>query len=98
MTTNSQTPQTPQNSTNPTNSTNPMSPTNSTDPRNDLPDPAGPEPFLTVHTALVLLIAVVIGIVVGGLTLLSGTPAAGAVLAGLVGSGGSVPVLRSLIR
>jgi hypothetical protein len=39
----------------------------------------------------------VIGLVVAGLTFLSGTPAAGAVLAGLISAGGSVPVLRTLI-
>ncbi|GAA3850966.1 hypothetical protein GCM10022243_15980 [Saccharothrix violaceirubra] len=59
------------------------------------PDPA---PFFTVHTALILLAAAFIGAVVGGLTFLSGGPVAGAVLAGLIGFGTSVPVLRSLIR
>ncbi|MFJ8584885.1 hypothetical protein ACIRD2_09530 [Streptomyces sp. NPDC093595] len=63
--------------------------------RPDQPDPA---PFLTVHTALVLLAAAFIGSVVGGLAFLSGGPVAGAVLAGLTGFGASVPVLRSLIR
>ncbi|MEU0646080.1 hypothetical protein [Streptomyces umbrinus] len=52
---------------------------------------------MSLHTALVLLIAVVIGLIVGGLSFLSGTPAAGAVLAGLISTGGSVPVLRTLI-
>jgi len=56
-----------------------------------------PGPFLPLHTALVLLAAAVIGLVVAGLTFLSGTPAAGAVLAGLISAGGSVPVLRTLI-
>lgn len=59
--------------------------------------PETPSPFLTLHTALVLLIAVVIGLVVGGLTWLSGSSVAGSVLMGLVSAGGSVPVLRSLI-
>ncbi|MFD7062232.1 hypothetical protein [Streptomyces sp. NPDC059906] len=59
--------------------------------------PGTPGPFLTLHTALVLLTAVVIGLVVGGLAWLSGSPVAGSVLVGLVSSGGSVPVLRSLI-
>ncbi|MEV5981912.1 hypothetical protein [Streptomyces sp. NPDC052114] len=54
-------------------------------------------PFLTVHTAVVLLMATVIGLVVGGLTFLSGATAAGAVLAGLTGAGVSVPTLRGLI-
>ena len=59
------------------------------------PDPA---PFFTVHTALVLLAAAFIGSVMGGLTFLSGGPVASAVLAGLIGFGASIPVLRSLIR
>ncbi|MFI8491224.1 hypothetical protein [Streptomyces rubrogriseus] len=49
------------------------------------PTPQGPAPFLTVHTAVVLLIAVVIGLIVGGLTFLS------------TAAGVSVPALRSLI-
>ncbi|MGX1546567.1 hypothetical protein [Streptomyces adustus] len=64
------------------------------------PNPPGPDraaPFLTQHTAVVLLAAVVIGLVVGGLTYLSGRSAAGAVLAGVLSVGGSVPVLRTLI-
>jgi hypothetical protein len=52
---------------------------------------------LTIHPAVVLLIAVVIGLVVGGLTFLSGGAVAAAVLAGLTAAGLSVPVLRSLI-
>jgi hypothetical protein len=62
-----------------------------------VPTPRGPAPFLTIHTAVVLLIAVVIGLVVGGLTFLSGGAVAAAVLAGLTAAGVSVPVLRSLI-
>lgn len=61
------------------------------------PEPSGPGPFMTQHTAIILLAAVVIGLVIGGLTFLSGTPVAGAILAGLVSAGGSVPVLRTLI-
>ncbi|WP_326585422.1 hypothetical protein OG889_44985 [Streptomyces sp. NBC_00481] len=52
---------------------------------------------MTQHAAIILLAGFVIGLVVGGLTFLSGTPAAGAVLAGLLSAGGSVPVLRTLI-
>ncbi|MFE2972634.1 hypothetical protein ACFXKC_55720 [Streptomyces sp. NPDC059340] len=51
-----------------------------------------------MHAAIVLLTAVVIGLVVGGLTFLSGFSTSGAVLAGLGAAGLSVPVLRSLIR
>ncbi|WP_326655653.1 hypothetical protein [Streptomyces sp. NBC_01750] len=64
--------------------------------------PAAPSadvpPFLTVHTTVVILTALFIGCVVGGLTFLSGSPLAASVLAGLTGVGVSVPVLRSLIR
>ncbi|MFE6054055.1 hypothetical protein ACFQ6N_25160 [Kitasatospora sp. NPDC056446] len=60
--------------------------------------PNQPALFLSVHTAVVLLAGAFIGLVVGGLAFLSGSPVAGAVLAGLAGLGGSVPVLRSLIR
>ncbi|CAL9591464.1 hypothetical protein SUDANB120_05254 [Streptomyces sp. enrichment culture] len=62
------------------------------------PLPPDPGPFLPLHTALVLLAAAFIGVVVGGLTYLSGGPVAAAVLAGLTASGVSVPVLNSLIR
>ncbi|MFD8290587.1 hypothetical protein [Streptomyces lavendulae] len=62
------------------------------------PVPPEPGPFMTLHTALVLLAAAFIGAVVGGLTFLSGGPVAGAVLAGITASGVSVPVLRTLIR
>ncbi|WP_329106804.1 hypothetical protein [Streptomyces sp. NBC_01439] len=55
------------------------------------------DPFVSQHTAIILLAGFVIGLVVGGLTFLSGTPAAGAVLAGLLSAGGSVPFLRTLI-
>ncbi|WP_407838049.1 hypothetical protein ACE1OC_19360 [Streptomyces sp. DSM 116496] len=65
-----------------------------------LPAPPSPEPgpFLTVHTALVLMMATFIGLVVGGLTFLSGGPIAGAILAGLTASGASILALRTLIR
>jgi hypothetical protein len=46
----------------------------------------------------VLLAAVVIGLAVGALSYLNGTPPAGAVLAGMLSTGGSVPVLHHLIR
>ncbi|GLP66453.1 hypothetical protein TUSST3_30730 [Streptomyces sp. TUS-ST3] len=61
------------------------------------PEPARPAPILTQHTALVLLAAIVIGLVVGALTFLNGTPAPGAVLAGLLAVGAGIPVLRALI-
>ncbi|WP_405541017.1 hypothetical protein OG478_52685 [Streptomyces phaeochromogenes] len=55
-------------------------------------------PFISMHTTVVLLTSVVIGLVVGGLTFLSDFSAPGAVLAGLGATGLSVPVLRSLMR
>ncbi|MFF0744977.1 hypothetical protein ACFYVL_31705 [Streptomyces sp. NPDC004111] len=68
------------------------------------PPPAGPPsrpapepPFLSLHTTVVLLTALVIGLVSGGLTALTGAPPAAAVLAGLTSTGLSVPVLISLI-
>lgn len=61
------------------------------------PEPSQPVPFITQHTAIILLAAFVIGLIIGSLTFLSGTSAAGSVLASLVSAGGSVPVLRSLI-
>ncbi|MEW1583458.1 hypothetical protein AB0407_36110 [Streptomyces microflavus] len=60
--------------------------------------PPGPAPFLTVHTAIILLASVVIGLIVGGLTFVSTQAAAAAVLAGLTAAGVSIPVLRSLIQ
>ncbi|WP_330329011.1 hypothetical protein OHS33_04210 [Streptomyces sp. NBC_00536] len=61
-------------------------------------DPSLPEPFLTLHTAFVLVTAALIGCAVGVLTHLGGTHTALAVLAGLTAAGGAVPVLRGLIR
>ena len=60
---------------------------------------SGPDdPFLSLHTAVVLLAAVVIGLVAGCLTALTEVPTATAVLTGLAAGGASVSVLRSLIR
>ncbi|MET3982907.1 hypothetical protein [Streptomyces sp. PvR034] len=61
-------------------------------------DPSLPEPFLTLHTAFVLVTAALIGCLVGVLTYFGGTHSALAVVAGLAAAGGAVPVLRSLIR
>ncbi|MFK4106706.1 hypothetical protein ACI2L1_43010 [Streptomyces sp. NPDC019531] len=55
-------------------------------------------PFISLHTAIVLVTGAVIGLIVGGLTYLSDGSAPGAVLAALGAMGVSVPVLRSLIR
>ncbi|MFJ6940397.1 hypothetical protein [Streptomyces sp. NPDC101132] len=59
--------------------------------------PESPQPFLSLHTAVILLTALVIGTVLGVLTLLSGAPAAGALALGLTAAGASVPALRGLI-
>jgi ABC-type antimicrobial peptide transport system permease subunit len=69
------------------------------------PQPADPsptetaaQPFLTLHTTVVLLTALIIGLVIGGLTALTGAPVAAAVIAGLTSAGASTPVLRTIIR
>lgn len=62
------------------------------------PSSQGPGPLVTLRTALVLLLAFIIGLLVAGLSYLSGTSAAGAVLAGLLSSGCSVPTLHHLIQ
>ncbi|MFD9334030.1 hypothetical protein ACFWBF_06375 [Streptomyces sp. NPDC060028] len=62
------------------------------------PDDRGPAPFLTLHTAFVLVTAVLIGCAVGVLSRLGGTHPALAVLYGLSAAGAAVPVLRGLIR
>ncbi|MBE8477460.1 hypothetical protein IQ210_41575 [Streptomyces sp. 3R004] len=57
----------------------------------------GRRPFIPLHTAVVLVISVLIGLVSGGLTFLAGSPLPLSVLTGLGASGTSIPVLRSLI-
>ena len=62
-------------------------------------DGSAPEPpFLTLHTAVILLAALVIGLLIGVLTVFTDVPPAAAVIAGLTATGASIPVLRSLIR
>ncbi|MEU6864131.1 hypothetical protein ABZ924_12775 [Streptomyces sp. NPDC046876] len=56
------------------------------------------QPFLSLHTAVVLIGALITGLVVGGLSRAGGVHPALAVLAGLTAGGGAVPVLRGLIR
>ncbi|GGV65221.1 hypothetical protein GCM10010294_17950 [Streptomyces griseoloalbus] len=56
-----------------------------------------PDTFLSLHTAVVLLAAVVIGMVIGCLTVLTGAPIAAAAIAGVLSAGGSVPALHTLI-
>ncbi|MFE7326560.1 hypothetical protein ACFU8W_16525 [Streptomyces sp. NPDC057565] len=55
------------------------------------------QPFLTMHTALILLIALVLGAAFGALTFLTAESVAAAVLAGLTTTGVSIPVLRTLV-
>ncbi len=55
------------------------------------------EPLLTLHAAVVLLSAVLIVLVVGGLTFLSTESIPTAGLAGLSAGGASLKTLRSLI-
>ncbi|PWS47651.1 hypothetical protein DLE01_30080 [Streptomyces sp. FT05W] len=62
------------------------------------PDAPAPEPFISLHTTVVLLTALVIGLVIGGLTALTGVHPATAVIAGLTAAGASTAVLRTLIR
>ena len=59
--------------------------------------PPAQAPFLTMRTAVIILAAVVIGIVVGVLSFFAGHIIAAAFLAGLCAFGGSIPVLHSLI-
>ncbi|GGW39597.1 hypothetical protein [Streptomyces xantholiticus] len=61
------------------------------------PGPAG-EPFLSTHTAVVLLTAAMIGFVIGGLTVFTGAPVAAAIIAGITSAGVCIPVLRALIQ
>ncbi|MBQ0855655.1 hypothetical protein J8N05_46715 (plasmid) [Streptomyces sp. BH-SS-21] len=63
------------------------------------PPPAapGPGPLLSPRALLILLAAVVIGAIVGVLTFFSAGSAAGAILAGLCGSGASIMGLHLLI-
>ncbi|WP_406476283.1 hypothetical protein [Streptomyces sp. NBC_01615] len=55
-------------------------------------------PFLSLHTAVVLLAAVMIGFLVSFLTATTRVSPAAAVIAGLASAGTSIPVLRSLIQ
>ncbi|WP_078865903.1 hypothetical protein [Streptomyces sp. NRRL S-1448] len=77
-----------------------MTTTQNTQPTNPpiVNGPAPEPPFLSLHTTVVLLAALVIGIVIGALTAFTDVPVAAAVIAGLTATGASIPVLRSLIR
>jgi ABC-type antimicrobial peptide transport system permease subunit len=77
-----------------------MTNTHSTQPANPstVNGPASEPPFLSLHTAVVLLAALIVGVTIGVLTVFTDVPVAAAVIAGLTATGASVPVLRSLIR
>ncbi|MFC7841858.1 hypothetical protein [Streptomyces sp. NPDC057382] len=55
-------------------------------------------PFLPLHTAVVLLTALVLGLIIGGLTAITGAHPAAAVIAGLTAAGASTAALRTLIK
>ncbi|MFJ2264032.1 hypothetical protein ACIOKD_38075 [Streptomyces sp. NPDC087844] len=63
-----------------------------------VPASTGTEPFVSLHTAVVLLAAAVIGLVIATLTVLSGAHPATAAVAGLTAAGAGTTVLRTLIR
>ncbi|MFF3617299.1 hypothetical protein [Streptomyces sp. NPDC002580] len=56
-----------------------------------------PEPFLSLHTTVVLLAALVLGAIVGALSAMTGAVPAADTLAGLGAAGVCVPVLNTLI-
>ncbi|GAA2619000.1 MULTISPECIES: hypothetical protein [Streptomyces] len=60
--------------------------------------PRDDEPFLTLHTTVVLLVCLLVGGAAGVLTHLGGIPPALSVLAGLTAAGSALPVARGLIR
>ncbi|MFI0999437.1 hypothetical protein ACIP10_30005 [Streptomyces galbus] len=60
--------------------------------------PADSGPFLPLRTAVVLLTALDFGLIIGGLTALTGAHPAAAVIAGLTTAGASTAALRTLIN
>ncbi|MFE9813349.1 hypothetical protein [Streptomyces sp. NPDC005548] len=60
--------------------------------------PQSPPPFLSLHTAVVLLIACLLGALIGVLTFFTGVPVAAAVIAGITSAGACISPLRNLIR
>ncbi|MEV6758220.1 hypothetical protein [Streptomyces sp. NPDC051214] len=59
--------------------------------------PSQQSPLLTVHSALVLLTGVLLGVFVGVLTRLDGSSPIAAALAGAIAAGVTIPVLHKLI-
>ena len=62
-----------------------------------IPDPADPQPFLSVHTVVVLLTAAFIGVVIGVLTFYARQSVPEALVAGLAATGLSIAPLRGMI-
>lgn len=60
--------------------------------------PESEPPFLSVHTTVVLLAALVIGIAIGALTALTHVPITAAAIAGLTAAGASIPVIDDVLR
>jgi predicted branched-subunit amino acid permease len=58
---------------------------------------AATQPLLSLRTAIVMLAALGIGMVVGCLTVRTGASVEASVLAGLTSAGASAPLLSSLI-
>ncbi|MFJ4895023.1 hypothetical protein ACIP5U_34290 [Streptomyces sp. NPDC088788] len=60
--------------------------------------PQNPQPLMSLHSAVVLMIALVIGAVMGVLTLLTGAPLAAAIAGGITSAGMSIPSLHTYIQ
>ncbi|MEU3491169.1 hypothetical protein [Streptomyces massasporeus] len=53
---------------------------------------------MSMHTAVVLLTAAIIGFVISGLTVFTDASVAAAIIAGITSAGVSIPVLHALIQ
>ncbi len=62
------------------------------------PSPGNPGPLLDVRTAVIFVIALLVGAVIGVLTLLAGAPPAAASLAAMTSAGATITPLNSIIR
>ncbi|MCX4920284.1 hypothetical protein [Streptomyces sp. NBC_00687] len=60
--------------------------------------PQNPQPLLSLHSAVVLMIAFVVGAVMAVLTFLTGAPLAAAVAGGITSAGMSIPSLHTNIQ
>ncbi|MFC9227381.1 hypothetical protein ACFTZI_00025 [Streptomyces decoyicus] len=66
-------------------------------PQSSAQPPDSEPPLMTLRTFVILIVAVGVGVVVGVLTELTGTPPAGSVLAGLFAFGGTLYGLPKLV-